>query len=62
MLLEIIRTGTEYGEIPVDMIYLDDTRKFMDGLDDPLKRLDYYRGVIRRSMGNTEERRVAVHR
>lgn len=62
LLLEIIRIGTEYGEIPVDMIYLDDTRNFMDGLDDPLKRLDYYRGVIRRSMGNTEERRVAVHR
>jgi dolichol-phosphate mannosyltransferase len=59
ILLEVIRTGTDYGEIPVDMIYLDDTRNFMDGLDDPLKRLDYYRGIIRRNMRKIEERREA---
>jgi len=46
VLLEIIRTNTAFQEIPVEVIYLDDTREFLDGLDDPNRRLIYYLDVM----------------
>lgn len=48
ILLEIIRTETVFIELPVEAIYFKDARKFLDGLDDPRKRLLYYLGVISR--------------
>lgn len=60
VLLEIIRTGVSYDEIPVDMIYLDKGRQFMDGLDNPLMRLDYYRNVISRRCHTRKELSIAV--
>jgi dolichol-phosphate mannosyltransferase len=47
MLLEIIRIGAGYCEVPIDMIYLDEPRQFMDGLENPVFRLDYYKRIIR---------------
>jgi len=61
MLLEIIRTGTEYDEVPVDRIYLDENRQFMDGLENPLMRLDYYKNVINRKWHTLKEQSIAVH-
>jgi len=60
VLLEMIRTGASYDEIPVDMIYLDEGRQFMDGLDNPLMRLDYYRDVISRKCCTPKELSIAV--
>jgi dolichol-phosphate mannosyltransferase len=60
VLLEIIRTGASYDEVPVDMIYLDEGRQFMDGLDNPLMRLDYYRDVISRRCCTLKELSIAV--
>jgi hypothetical protein len=60
MLLEIVRARVDFCEIPVDLIYLDESRKFLDGLTDPLKRLDYYRGIIRRGKENLYKRGVTV--
>ena len=60
VLLEIIRTEASYDEVPVDMIYLDEGRQFMDGLDNPLMRLDYYRNVISRRCRTLKELRIAV--
>jgi dolichol-phosphate mannosyltransferase len=48
ILLEIIRTKTAFKEIPVEAIYFKDSRRFLDGLDDPSKRLRYYLEVISR--------------
>lgn len=58
ILLEIIRTGTFFMEIPVELIYLDSTRRFLDGLDDPKKRLNYYLEIIyskKREMENEKK-------
>ncbi len=60
MLMEIVQAGIDFCEIPVDLIYLDESRKFLDGLADPLKRLDYYRGVIKRGRDNLYRQRVPV--
>jgi dolichol-phosphate mannosyltransferase len=48
ILLEMIRTETPFVEIPVEAIYVDHQREFLDGLDDPRLRLLYYLGVIGR--------------
>jgi len=37
-------------ELPVPRIYLDEDRSFGDSLDDPCRRLNHYRDVLRRSM------------
>jgi dolichol-phosphate mannosyltransferase len=62
MLLEIIRVQSGYSELPIELIYVDSTRVFLDGLDDPLKRLDYYRNVIRRRFDSIEQRGMVFQR
>jgi hypothetical protein len=62
MLLEIIRIQAPYCELPIKLIYVDSTRGFLDGLDDPLKRLDYYRDIIRERFNSFNHRRVALRR
>ena len=61
MLLEIIRTGATYFELPVDMIYRDSRRQFMDGLENPLLRLEYYKGVINGKKPVHNEQSIAVN-
>jgi dolichol-phosphate mannosyltransferase len=51
IVLDAVRLGAKRTEIVVDRIYRDDTRGFLDGLDDPDVRLEYYRTVIRRKCG-----------
>ena len=46
IILEIIRTGTPFKEIPIKVIYNNHLRKFLDGLDDPRARLLYYLEVL----------------
>lgn len=58
IILEIIRTKTPFREIPIEAIYLDHSRNFLDGLDQPRPRLLYYLEVIarkRRSMTDEEK-------
>lgn len=49
ILLEMVRTKVSYIEVPVDIIYTGQDRKFLDGLNDPSKRLKHYLDVILRS-------------
>ena len=46
ILLEVIRTGTEFTEIPVEVIYMDRDRRFLDGLHHAKTRLKYYIDII----------------
>ena len=48
ILLEILRTHGSFQEIPVETIYVNPQRKFLDGLDEPRKRLLYYLEIIAR--------------
>lgn len=48
IILELARTATTFKEIPVEIIYIDKTRKFLDNLNDPRKRLLYYLDVMAR--------------
>jgi len=43
--------GLTVKEIPVSLIYLDTNRTFGHDIDDPEKRLEYYRAVIEREVG-----------
>jgi dolichol-phosphate mannosyltransferase len=61
MLLEIIRTGAGYTEVPVDMIYLNEGRQFMDGLENPLFRLDYYKRIIQDKWHVMKEQHAAFN-
>ena len=46
IILEIIRTGVSFKEIPIKAIYNNHLRKFLDGLDDPKTRLLYYLEIL----------------
>ena len=51
ILVELVRTATPFTEIPVEAIYVNPQRGFLDGLDDPRRRLLYYLDVISRKRG-----------
>ncbi len=56
IIMEIIRTKTEFLEVPIEAIYLDYSRNFLDGLDRPRPRLLYYLEVIaRKTRSMTDE-------
>ena len=58
ILLEIIKSKTPFGEVPVEAIYLDYSREFLDGLSHPRERLLHYLQVIsrkRRRMSDEEK-------
>lgn len=46
IVLEIIRTKTPFKEIPIKIVYNNHLKKFLDGLDDPRKRLLYYLDIL----------------
>lgn len=54
ILLEIVRTKTSFKEIPIEVIYFNYQRKFLDGLDEPQQRLLYYLEVIARKKKDIE--------
>lgn len=63
ILLEIIRSGAAFLEIPVEAIYFKDIRKFLDGLNDPRKRLLYYLEVISKKKKElTNEKKIFIHK
>ena len=48
--VQAARNNLKIIEIPVPLIYLDESRSFGGALDDELTRLSYYRRVIQRSL------------
>jgi hypothetical protein len=62
MIIEMVRLGVSFRELSVRMIYLDPARTFLDGLDNPLKRLDYYRSIIMGRGVSRMTERTAAHR
>lgn len=54
IILEVIRAQTPFREIPVEVIYLDHLRKFLDGLDNPSRRLLYYLEIVSRKKKDIE--------
>lgn len=48
ILMELLRTGVSHEEIPIEALYPDKCRKFLDGLDDPRLRLLHYLSVVAR--------------
>jgi dolichol-phosphate mannosyltransferase len=55
VILEVIRTKAAFSEIPIEVIYLDYSRMFLDGLDSPERRLLHYLEVISRKRGEIYE-------
>lgn len=63
ILLEVIKQGVAFCEIPVEAIYFKDIGKFLDGLDDPCRRLLYYLEVISKKRKEIiSEEKVFVHK
>ncbi|MDD5557712.1 MAG: glycosyltransferase family 2 protein [bacterium] len=54
ILLEIVRLGARFREVPVEAVYPHPGRRFLDGLDDPRRRLLHYLGVIARKRNEIE--------
>jgi len=48
ILLEIVKAGVVFCELPVESIYFKDGRRFLDGLNNPQRRLLHYLEVISR--------------
>lgn len=46
--MELIKQEVQFSEIPIEVIYVNPNRVFLDGLDDPRQRLLYYLEVISR--------------
>ena len=60
ILMEIVRLGVPFSELPVEALYPDACRSFLDGLDDPRLRLLHYLSVIERKKREMErEEKVA---
>lgn len=58
ILLELIKVKANFREVAIETIYFKDIRKFLDGLDDPRRRLFHYLEVIsrkKRELINEEE-------
>jgi dolichol-phosphate mannosyltransferase len=58
ILLEIFRRNISFLEIPVEAIYFKELRRFLDGLDDPHRRLLYYLEVISRKKREMEDEKI----
>lgn len=54
IILEIIRLKSIFKEIAVELIYNNPERKFLDGLDNPKKRLLYYLEIIEKKKKEME--------
>ena len=54
ILMEVIRFKVPFTEIPVEVIYSDEVRRFLDGLDDTRIRLLYYLEIISRKRKDIE--------
>ncbi len=62
VLLEVVRTGAAVREVPVEAVYPDRTRVFLDGLDCPRRRLLYYLETVARKRREIEnEKKVLDH-
>ena len=58
IVLEIIKTKTPFKEIPIEAVYNNHMRRFLDGLEDPRTRLLYYLDILsERRMGIYEQNR-----
>lgn len=61
ILMEIIKLNANFIEIPVEALYFNNNRKFLDGLDDPKKRLIYYIKVIERKRREIDYEKVFLN-
>jgi dolichol-phosphate mannosyltransferase len=52
--VQAAKAGLTIVELPVPLIYLDESRSFGGALDDGAKRLEYYHTVIQRSLARFE--------
>jgi dolichol-phosphate mannosyltransferase len=52
--VQAAKAGLSIVELPVPLIYLDESRSFGGALDDGAKRLEYYHTVIQRSLARYE--------
>jgi glycosyltransferase involved in cell wall biosynthesis len=58
--VQAIHHGLRIVEVPVPLIYLEESRSFGGSLDDGRRRLEYYHEVLRRAMAAVEpDRRLA---
>ena len=48
--VQVVAAGLEIGELPVPLIYLDESRSFGGELDDAQTRVDHYNEVLERSL------------
>jgi dolichol-phosphate mannosyltransferase len=53
--VQAVALGLRIIEVPVPLIYLDETRSFGGALDDASRRLQHYREVLARSMAAARE-------
>jgi len=53
--VQAVARGLRIIELPVPLIYLDETRSFGGALDDATRRLQHYREVLVRSMARARE-------
>jgi dolichol-phosphate mannosyltransferase len=53
------RAGLRVREVPITLVYVDPSRKFRGGLDDPLVRFRHYLGVLECELAATS--RLAAH-
>jgi glycosyltransferase involved in cell wall biosynthesis len=52
--VQAVQAGLKIIELPVPLIYLDESRSFGGSLDDAHTRLDYYHQVLDRVLGSAE--------
>ncbi|UCB45203.1 MAG: glycosyltransferase family 2 protein [Spirochaetota bacterium] len=55
ILVELVQHEACFCELPVDLIYIDRSRTFHDGLNDPSKRYDYYKNILKNKLMEFEK-------
>ncbi len=57
IILEVLRRAIPFREEPIETVYHAQERTFLDGLDDPRKRLKYYLDVIQKKGPGVHEKK-----
>jgi glycosyltransferase involved in cell wall biosynthesis len=55
IILEIIRLKSTFTEVPIEAIYFNKMRKFLDGLNNPRRRLLYYLEIVAKKRREIED-------
>lgn len=54
------KSGLQVREIPVKLIYNDLTKRFKGVLENPVKRLNYYKNIIEKEVADTLQKDISV--